>query len=137
MEGNELNHVKNKHKRMGYALATIMILIVEIFIALYVHDDFIRPYIGDVLVVIVIYTFIRIWMPNGVLLLPLYIYVFAIFVEVMQYLHIVDILGLKNNRFMSVLIGGTFDWKDIVCYGTGCICLIIFQAITKKDDNNG
>ena len=127
MEGNELNHVKNKHKQMGYALATIMILIVEIFIALYVHDDFIRPYIGDVLVVIVIYTFIRIWMPNGVLLLPLYIYVFAIFVEVMQYLHIVDILGLQNNRFMSVLIGGTFDWKDIMCYGVGCIFLMILD----------
>ena len=43
-------------KRIGYAIATVILLLTEVLIALYVHDAFVRPYIGDVLVVIVIYT---------------------------------------------------------------------------------
>ena len=50
-------------KRLVYLSATIILLITEVLIALYVHDDFIRPYVGDAIVVIVIYTFVRIWMP--------------------------------------------------------------------------
>ena len=51
-------------KRIGYAIATVILLLIEVLIALYVHDAFVRPYIGDVLVVVVIYTFIRIFVPE-------------------------------------------------------------------------
>lgn len=114
-------------KRFAYIIATILLLGVEVLIALRVHDDFVRPYIGDVLVVIVIYTFIRIFIPDRCRLLPLYIFVFAVIVEGLQRLHIVDLLGLSDNRFFSVLIGGTFDIRDIVCYGVGCILLVLFE----------
>ena len=43
-------------KRIGYAIATVVLLLIEVLIAVYVHDAFVRPYIGDVLVVVVIYT---------------------------------------------------------------------------------
>ena len=118
--------------RIKYLLSTIILLCIEIVIALYVHDNIIRPYIGDVLVVIVIYTFIRIWIPGRFRLLPLSIFIFAVIVEVMQYIHIVERLGLSDNRFMSVLIGGTFDWKDIMCYGVGCIFLLILEMKNNK-----
>ena len=64
-------------KRIGYAIATVILLLIEVLIALYVHDAFVRPYIGDVLVVIVIYTFIRIFVPERCKLLPLYVFIFA------------------------------------------------------------
>ena len=35
-------------KRIGYAIATVILLLIEVLIALYVHDAFVRPYIGDV-----------------------------------------------------------------------------------------
>lgn len=114
-------------KRFAYIIAAILFLGVEVLIALKVNDDFVRPYIGDVLVVIVIYTFIRIFIPDRCRLLPLYIFVFAVIVEGLQRLHIVDLLGLSDNRFFSVLIGGTFDIRDIVCYGVGCILLVLFE----------
>ena len=41
-------------KRIGYAIATVILLLIEVLIAIYVHDAFVRPYIGDVLVVVVI-----------------------------------------------------------------------------------
>ena len=110
-------------KRTRYLIATIILLVIEVFIALYVHDDFVRPYVGDMLAVIFMYTFMRIFIPEEVKLLPLFIFLFAVAVEILQWFHIVDILGLTDNRFFSVLIGGVFDVKDILCYGVGCILL--------------
>ena len=36
--------------RLPYIIAAVVLLIVEILIGLFVHDGFVRPYIGDVLV---------------------------------------------------------------------------------------
>lgn len=114
-------------KRVLYAVATLLLLFIEIVIALYVHDDFIRPYVGDVLVVIVIYTFIRIIVPEKCRLLPLYIFIFAAGVELLQLANIVEILGVEDNRFFMILIGSVFDIKDIVCYAVGCVILCIYE----------
>lgn len=123
--------MRNK-KRLIYLTVTILLLLVEIFIALFVHDNFIRPYIGDVLVVVVIYTFVRIFIPEKVRMLPLYIFIFAAFVETLQYFNIIELLGLGDNRFMSILIGSVFDIKDIICYGAGCLILGIYEITDRK-----
>ncbi len=111
------------NKRWIYVLLTILFVIVEVLIALYVHDEFIRPYIGDVLVVVVLYTFVRIFIPENIKWLPLYIFIFASFVECMQLIGLVNLLGFENNAFMRVLMGSVFDIKDILCYGVGCLLL--------------
>ncbi|MBQ7765352.1 MAG: DUF2809 domain-containing protein [Lachnospiraceae bacterium] len=118
-------------KRITYTIITIMLLTVEVLIALFIHDDFVRPYIGDVLVVMVLYTFIRIFVPEKIRMLPSFILCFAVLVEVMQYFRIVEVLGLQDNRFLSVLIGSVFDIKDIICYAVGCILIVIGQMVYK------
>ena len=72
------------NKRIAYGIATFILLIIEVLIALFVHDAFIRPYIGDVLVVIVIYTFVRIFIQERFVFLPLFVFIFATLVEVLQ-----------------------------------------------------
>lgn len=119
-------------ERLYYVVATLILLAIEILIALFVHDNFVRPYIGDVLVVVVIYALLRIFIPEKCRLLPLWIFVFAVSVEILQFFEIVRLLGLSNNRFMSVLIGGTFDWKDIACYAIGCSMLVLYEALLSK-----
>lgn len=47
--------------RWFYAICFIGLFIVETLIALFLRDAFIRPYMGDVLVVILIYCFVRIF----------------------------------------------------------------------------
>lgn len=42
-----------------YIISFLILFIIEALIALFVHDNFIRPYIGDILVIILMYTFIR------------------------------------------------------------------------------
>lgn len=89
------------NKRITYAIATTILLLIEILIALYVNDAFIRPYLGDVIVVVVIYTFIRIFIPEKCALLPLWIFVFAVGVELLQLIHIVDLLRLGKMRHQA------------------------------------
>ena len=118
----------NKLKiRICYVAATLILLAVEVFIALFVHDDFVRPYIGDVLAVIVVYTFVRIIVPEKCALLPLFVFIFAVGVEVLQYFDLVTLLGLENNRFLKILLGSVFDLKDIMCYAIGCAILGIYE----------
>lgn len=114
-------------KRLRYLLATIGIFLMELLIALFVRDDFIRPYVGDMLVVVLIYTCVRVIFPENPRLLPLYVFLFAALVEGLQGIHIVELLGLENNRFFSVLIGTTFDRKDIACYGVGCVLTGVWE----------
>ncbi len=42
-----------------YFVLTILLLGLEIIIALFAHDSIIRPYIGDLLVVILLYCFVK------------------------------------------------------------------------------
>ncbi|MBE5952041.1 MAG: DUF2809 domain-containing protein [Lachnospiraceae bacterium] len=121
-----------RKKRQGYFVTTVLLFGVEVLIALFVHDTFVRPYVGDVLVVMVIYAFVRIFVPEKMRLLPLYVFLFASCVEGLQAVHIVERLGLSGNRFFSVLIGATFDFKDIICYAVGCVLLGGYEILNRK-----
>ena len=109
-----------KRKRLIYALIFLALLITEICIALFVRDDFVRPYVGDLLVTVLICAFLRIFFPKGLRLLPLYVFFFAVAVELGQYFELVKLLGLADSSFFSVLFGTTFSWYDLLCYGIGC-----------------
>ena len=119
-------------KRIGYGVATLGIFLLELFIALFVRDAFIRPYVGDMLVVVLVYTCVRVLFPEKPRLLPLYVFLFAAGVEALQGMRIVELLGLQDNRFFSVLIGTTFDWKDIICYGVGCVLLGLWEVWLRR-----
>ena len=119
-------------KRLFYLTAALVLFAVEFCIALFVHDSFVRPFVGDVLVVILIYTFIRIFIPEKVRLLPLYVFVFAAAVEILQYFRIVEVLGLQDNVIMSTVIGTSFDIRDILCYFVGCVFCGVWEVIRYK-----
>ncbi|MDE5995650.1 MAG: DUF2809 domain-containing protein, partial [Eubacterium sp.] len=124
--------MKENKLRIGYAISTLALTIIEVIIALYVHDNFVRPYIGDVLVVIVVYCVVRIIVPLKYRLLPLYVFIFAGGVELLQYFDFVTKFGLDNNFFLKTLIGSVFDVKDIVCYAVGGIVLGIYEIVMRK-----
>lgn len=122
----------NLKRRIGYVAATVLLIVTEVLIALYVHDDFVRPYVGDVLVVIAVYCAVRIFIPVKCKLLPLYVFIFAGGVELLQYFDLVGKLGLENNVFLKTLLGSVFDVKDIVCYAVGCMALGIYEIMIRK-----
>ena len=116
-----------KQPRIVYALIFGTLLCVEICIGLFVHDAFVRPYIGDVLVTVLICCLLRIVMPKGVPALPVYVFVFATLVEAAQYFDVVKLLGWEDNTVLSTIVGRTFSWPDILCYGAGCLCFWLVE----------
>ena len=113
--------------RWKYLMLALALLTLEGIIALYVHDRLIRPYLGDVLAVWAVYCLVRTVWPEGIRLLPLYVFLFAAVVEGSQYFHLAAVLGADRMPFLGVLLGGTFDWAELVCYGVGCRLLWMWQ----------
>lgn len=112
---------ENLMPRVVYAVSFAVILIIEILIALFVRDSFIRPYGGDILVTILICCLMRMIFLDKIPLLPLWVFLFAVLVEVLQYFDIVSLLGLGDIKFFVVLIGNSFSFVDIICYAVGCV----------------
>ena len=109
-----------------YLAAFILVLLAEILIALFVHDRIVRPYIGDVLVMVLMYTFIKIFLRREHRLLPVYLFVFAALVEVLQYFRLAELLGVENT-VLSIIFGSTFDTRDILCYLAGSVLLLLWE----------
>ena len=107
--------------RVTYAAAALVLFAVEVLIALYVRDAFIRPYGGDVLVTWLICCALRtVWPQRYRLPIAGGVLVFAVLVEVGQYFGLVYLLGLGHIAFFRILIGTGFSWWDMVCYAVGC-----------------
>lgn len=124
--------MKHKRERVSYLIATLAVLAIEIFIGVFVRDDFVRPYLSDVLVVVLIYCVIRVMFPTGIKLLPLYVFTFALSVELLQLIDIVALLGIPRGSIVAIIIGSTFSYIDIVCYAVGCTLTYITELIIKK-----
>ena len=122
-----------KNNRLIYLLIFFGLLATEIVIALFVNDAFVRPYVGDMLVTLLLCCLCRVIVPNSVRLLPVYLFVFATCVEIGQYFDLVALLGLADNRIISIALGRTFSWMDLVCYAVGCAAAFaLYQTIIKK-----
>lgn len=119
------------HKR--YFIIALALFLVEVLIATVFKDWFIlRAYIGDVLVVILLYYLIKAFIKinnNGLLILG--IFIFSIIVEVLQLLHMAEWLGFQKGSVAYIVMGNSFSWVDIACYGAGCIVLLIVNRFPK------
>ena len=119
-------------KRLPYAAAFVLLLAVEVLIALFVRDAFIRPYGGDILVTVLICCFVRIFFPEKIKLLPLWVFLFAAAVEAGQYFDYVTLLGLGDIEFFRILMGTSFSVADILCYGAGCLLFWLAEFLGKR-----
>jgi hypothetical protein len=116
----------NKYFRFNktYFFLAVLLFLTEVLIALFLNDDFIRPYVGDYLVVILIYCFcmsfvsVPVWKPALATLL------FSYLIETLQYFNLVAMLGLQKSRLANIVIGNSFAWADLVAYTLGIFTVI-------------
>ena len=87
-----MSRLKFKFK---YFIVFVIIFIIEVFIALYLHDSFIRPYFGDFLVVIMIYSFVMSFINFSKYKVALFVLLFAYCIEFAQCFNYVSNI-LKN-----------------------------------------
>ncbi|MEM6254594.1 MAG: DUF2809 domain-containing protein [Cyanobacteria bacterium P01_D01_bin.156] len=104
-----------------YAYWTIFLFLIEVYIGMFVKDDFIRPYMGDFLVVILIYALIRAFFTYPIVNVAIGVLLFSFLVEILQYFNIVDILGLGSSQLARTIIGTVFVWEDFIAYTLGIL----------------
>jgi len=113
-----------------YFYFTLILLLIEVCIAVFVNESFIRPFIGDVLVVILIYCFVRAFCNIHSSILAFSILAFSCTIEILQYFNFVNKLGLQKYKILAVALGSTFDWKDIIAYTIGIITVLWLEKRT-------
>lgn len=115
-------------RRLLSALIFAAFLGLEIWIALYVHDSIVRPYFGDVLAVICVYFFARVFdVRTRWLSIPVTLFAFC--VEAVQ---LTGLSGILPEPF-STIAGGTFDPADLLCYlAGGVVCFLIDQKFYEQ-----
>lgn len=118
---------------LKYFAITISLFIIELIIALYVHDNFVRPYFGDVLVVILIYCFIKSFFNLKVIITSTLVLLFAFTIEYLQYLNIVEMLELQSSKIARTVIGTSFSWADIISYVSGILIVILIEYFCRKE----
>ncbi|TBX66988.1 DUF2809 domain-containing protein [Flavobacterium silvisoli] len=111
---------------------TVLLFIVEILIASFVHDTIIRPYVGDVLVVILIYCFVRSFLNLKVSTAILLVMVFAFSIETLQYFDLVERLGLKHSKTAHIVLGNSFEYTDFAAYTIGALVVLAVEEAMKK-----
>ena len=117
--------------RLALLTAATLILAAEIYIAIYVKGGFVRHYAGDVLAVILLYALARAIFNVPPSNLPLKIFAFAAALELAQYFGAVQILGVEN-KILKIMIGGTFDFADLLCYAAGCVLAGVYEKFESK-----
>ena len=115
--------------KMHYFVMTLLILIIEILIALFVDDRFVRPYLGDFLVVILVYCFLRSFLTISVLKSALTALIFSYVVETLQYLNLVGRLGLQDSKLAKTVMGSSFEWSDLLAYTLGIILVLYLEKV--------
>ena len=117
-----------------YFYLTLLIFCVEVFIAVFVRDNFVRPYLGDILVVILIYCFLNSFLNLPVLKTALFVLLLAFSIEFLQYLKFIKLLGLENSSFGGTILGTSFDWLDLLNYTIGIVILLLAEKYIIKND---
>jgi len=119
---------------LRFFLLTIIILVIEILIATVLKDwVFVRAYLGDVIVVILIYTFVLSFFTiQKKIKLILGIFAFSVFIEILQYFKTAEFLGFKKGEIAYIVLGNSFAWEDILCYAVGCLFIWICIKIGNK-----
>jgi hypothetical protein len=118
----------------NYFGLAILFFFIEVLIALLVNDSFIRPYLGDVLVVILIYCFLKSFFQLPVLTAALFVLLFSFTIEFLQFLNIVEILHLENSKIARTVLGTSFSWIDLLTYIVGIAIVIIVEKYWFKKE---
>lgn len=94
----------NKHEMkikfsLKYLLLSLLLFCIEVLIATVLKNNFfVRAYLGDVIVVILLYTFVRTFIKMNSIKLIAGIFIFSCFIEFAQYFNIAEKLNPSHNK---------------------------------------
>lgn len=114
-----------------YLIAFVILYAIEAVIAMHT-SGWIRGYIGDVLVLPLIYCLIRMFTERFPRILPVCLFGLGCLTEFLQFLRIHEILGIPEGTPFGIIIGTRADWIDVLCYAVGTLGILVFVHIQKS-----
>ena len=120
-----------------YITLFLVLFAIEVIIATYIHDNFIRPYLGDTIVIVLIYAFVMGFFSVGHTLsskikVAFYVLLFAFIIEGLQASSFIYKIGLGDQKWAQVILGTSFSWWDIIAYIAGFIAIVCIEWIINK-----
>ncbi len=118
--------------RKVYLVAAIVLFGVEVLIALFVKDSFVRRYGGDVLAVALVYAALRAITSLRMTPAIAVTLAIALAIEVSRAVNLLGMLGLGGNRLARTVLGGAFDWFDLLAYTAGAIVIVLVEQAAPE-----
>ena len=115
-----------------YFLTFLLLFSSEVCIAVFSKNHFIRYFIGDVLVVALLYCFIRSFIENSIYKTIIAVLAFSFLIEALQYINFIEYIGLKKYQLAKLILGTTFSWGDMLAYTIGALLIVFFEKLFVK-----
>lgn len=112
-----------------YFILSILLFIIEVLIALFAHDEIIRPYVGDLLVVVLLYCLIKSFLNWSTSTTAVWVLLLSYLIETLQFFNIVQHLGLSGSKIANIIIGTYFTWLDILAYTLGILLVLAIEKL--------
>lgn len=112
------------HFDKKFFLLFLILFGLETFIALYIHDQLVRPFLGDFLVIILVFSLFGTFTQGSVTALTLSALTFCYLVEYGQYHHILHQFELDQYRWLRIAFGTSFDMRDLLAYTLGAVAIL-------------
>lgn len=116
-------------KRLIYLSLAISCFIACVLIVKLLNENrIVRGFIGDIIVILLIYFLIKAFYDFHPLKLAVFTLMLAYITEFLQYLKLASFLGLEHNTVARLIIGSVFDPYDLVAYTVGAILVYIIDT---------
>lgn len=105
---------------------------IEVGIAAFAHDRFVRPYLGDSLAVLLVYCFIRAAAGLGRFRSATVAFSIACVIEFGQRIGLLHLLGLEHWTLARIVLGTGFDWWDFIAYAMGVLIVLAGECMCRS-----
>lgn len=110
-----------------YFCIFFILLCVEVLIAIFIKEGFIRHTFGDFLVVIMLFYFIKSFLKTTSIYVAIVVFLISFSIEFLQYIHILEFLNIQHNKTLGIIFGTTFSISDLIAYSLGILTVFLIE----------
>ena len=114
----------------------LLLIIVEVLIAIYLKSGFIRHTVGDFLVTVLVYCFLRSFIQTKPSYIAIVTLTIAFATEFLQLTPFLEVLGLGDNNLAKIILGTSFSVQDLVAYTLGVALIWMADWYGLLNTNN-
>lgn len=113
-----------------YLITFILLFAIETAIVVFPVPHFVRGFVGDVLVIPLLYVLLRSLSNLSGKRALLLVLVIALVIELLQLFPVAESLNIQN-KLVLLILGDTFDGWDLVAYLFGVLPVLFIEKIIK------